>query len=171
MKFWQRGLSVIYESLALIIHYESASSDGNDNATAVMAAHQEKFRSKRSVALKRHYTPSFANVCGACVAANSPGLRIVYIDDHIPHRAMGAGFLRGNVVVTALPKMGHHVTGSSSTTLSSTTIALRCPWKLRCLTGAVFDGSWWTSTSNALTWCGSAKRTTSSCSGRKTAQR
>jgi len=115
MKFWQRGLSVIYESLALIIHYESASSDGNDNATAVMAAHQEKFRSKRSVALKRHYTPSFANVCGACVAANSPGLRIVYIDDHIPHRAMGAGFLRGNVVVTALPKMGHHVTGSSST--------------------------------------------------------
>ena len=115
MVLWQNGLSVIYEPLAQIMHYESASSGGNDLAAPMMAAHQIKFKDKWEAELGRHYAPLPANVIAARIAVNSRALRIVYIDDRIPARALGAGFPRSNDVVTALAKMGHHVTYSTST--------------------------------------------------------
>src|SRR5208337_710177 len=80
MVLWQNGLSVIYEPLAQIMHYESASSGGNDLATPMMAAHQIKFKEKWGSALNRHYAPTSENVCAARVSVNSRSLRILYID-------------------------------------------------------------------------------------------
>jgi len=115
MTLWQRGLSVIYEPKAVIRHYESASSGGNDKATALMAAHQEKFQRKWAEALKKHSPPAQKNICRARIAVHSTGLRIVYIDDRIPDRSLGAGFPRSHDIVTALATMGHHVTYATST--------------------------------------------------------
>jgi GT2 family glycosyltransferase len=115
MVLWQNGLSVIYEPLALIMHYESASSGGNDRATAMMAAHQVKFKDKWGPVLERHYSPSPTNICAARTAVNSGYLRILYIDDRIPKRVLGAGFPRSNDIVTELARMGHHVVCSTST--------------------------------------------------------
>ena len=115
MTLWQNGLSVIYEPLAQIPHYESASSGGNDNAIAMMAAHQLKFADKWASQLKSHYAPKPQNICAARIAVKSRGLRIVYIDDRIPKRTLGAGFPRSNDIVTALARMGHHVVCSTST--------------------------------------------------------
>ena len=42
-------------------------------------------------------------------------MRIVYIDDRIPKRTLGAGFPRSNDVVTTLARTGHHVVCSTST--------------------------------------------------------
>ena len=81
----------------------------------MMAAHQVKFKDKWGPELNRHYAPDPGNVCAARIAVHSPSLRIVYIDDRIPQRALGAGFPRSNDVVTALARMGHHVVCSSST--------------------------------------------------------
>jgi GT2 family glycosyltransferase/glycosyltransferase involved in cell wall biosynthesis len=115
MTLWQNGLRVIYEPLAQIDHYESASSGGNDNARAMMAAHQVKFAGKWALQLKAHYAPQPENVCAARIAVKSRELRIVYIDDRIPKRALGAGFPRSNDIVTSLARMGHHVVCSTST--------------------------------------------------------
>ncbi len=115
MTLWQHGLRVLYEPLATIPHYESASSGGNDQATAMMAAHQEKFSSKWKDALPRHYAPVAANICAARISVYSPSLRIVYIDDRIPERSLGAGFPRSNDIVTALAGMGNHLVCCSST--------------------------------------------------------
>ena len=65
MVLWQNGLSVVYEPMAQILHYESASSGGNDLATAMMAAHQVKFKDKWESVLERHYAPSPSNICAA----------------------------------------------------------------------------------------------------------
>ena len=115
MTLWQNGLSTIYEPLAQIPHYESASSGGNDNAIAMMAAHQVKFTHKWASQLKSHYASKPENICAARIAVNSRSLRIVYIDDRIPKRTLGAGFPRSNDIVTALARMGHHVVCSTST--------------------------------------------------------
>lgn len=115
MTLWENGLSVVYEPLAQILHYESASSGGNDRATGMMAAHQVKFKNKWEAELDRHYAPDPANVVAARIAVNSQALRIVYIDDRIPRRTLGAGFPRSNDVVSALARMGHHVVCSTST--------------------------------------------------------
>ena len=115
MSLWQNGLSVIYEPLAQIRHYESASSGGNENAVAMMAAHQAKFRDKWARQLELHFDPKPANICAARISVNSRTLRIVYIDDRIPKRTLGAGFPRSNDIVTALARMGYHVVCSTST--------------------------------------------------------
>jgi len=115
MTLWQNGLSVIYEPLAEILHYESASSGGNDLATGMMAAHQVKFKDKWGRVLDRHYSPSPQNICAARTAVNSRPLRILYIDDRIPKRVLGAGFPRSNDIVTEFARMGHHVVCSTAT--------------------------------------------------------
>ena len=115
MTLWQNGQRVIYEPLAQIQHYESASSGGNEHAVAMMAAHQIKFKDKWQAELSRHYAPAPANVIAARIAVNSSALRIVYIDDRIPKRTLGAGFPRSNDVVTTLARTGHHVVCSTST--------------------------------------------------------
>ncbi len=115
MVLWQNGLSVVYEPLAHALHYESASSGGNDPATAMMAAHQLKFKEKWAPVLERHYDPGPSNICAARISVNVRSLRILYIDDRIPKRTLGAGFPRSNDVVTGLARMGCHVVCSTST--------------------------------------------------------
>ncbi len=115
MVLWQNGLRVIYEPLAQIMHYESASSGGNDLAAPMMAAHQVKFKDKWGPVLERHYSPSPANICSARTSVHSPSLRILYIDDRIPKRTLGSGFPRSNDVVTELARMGHHAVCSTAT--------------------------------------------------------
>lgn len=115
MTLWQKGCRVIYEPTATIEHYESASSGGNEHAMARMAAHQVKFKEKWGQALEGHYAPSLSNLTAARIAVNSSGLRIVYVDDRIPKRTLGAGFPRSNDIVSCLARMGHHVVCSTST--------------------------------------------------------
>jgi O-antigen biosynthesis protein len=42
-------------------------------------------------------------------------LHILYIDDRVPHRTLGAGFPRSNDVLSQLVALGHHVTCSTFT--------------------------------------------------------
>ncbi len=115
MTLWQRGLQVIYEPLAVIRHYESAASGGNELAQARMAEHQKKFLHKWSAVLPQHYAPDPSHICAARIARASGGLRILYIDDRVPHRTLGAGFPRSNDVLSQLVALGHHVTCSTFT--------------------------------------------------------
>ena len=115
MTLWQNSYRVMYEPAATILHYESASSGGNDLAVSMMAAHQAKFADKWYEALRHHYPPLAKNICAARISVNSQSLRIVYIDDRIPQRSLGAGFPRSNDIVTALSGMGHHVVCCNST--------------------------------------------------------
>jgi GT2 family glycosyltransferase len=115
MAVWQNRLQVIYEPSAVIRHYESASSGGNETARDQMADQQRKFVEKWRATLSRHHRPQPENVLRARIAAHSCNLRIVYIDDRIPHRRLGSGFCRANYIVDQLARMGHCVTCVSLT--------------------------------------------------------
>ena len=115
MTLWQRGFQVIYEPLAVVRHYESATSGGNELAQAQMAEHREKFLHKWNAVLPRHHAPDPSQICAARIALNSGGLRILYIDDRVPHKTLGAGFPRSNDILSQLVALGHHVTCSTFT--------------------------------------------------------
>jgi O-antigen biosynthesis protein len=115
MTLWQKGFQVIYEPLAVIRHYESATSGGNEFAQAPMAEHQKKFLSKWNAVLQRHYAPNPSHIYAARIALRSGGLRILYIDDRVPHKNLGAGFPRSNDILSQLVALGHHVTFSTFT--------------------------------------------------------
>jgi O-antigen biosynthesis protein len=115
MTLWEKGLRVIYEPLALVRHYESASSGGNEYAVALMASQQKKFQNKWRDTLERYHQPPLSNLPRARFAARSTGMRILYVDDRIPHNFLGAGFPRSNQIVSELAALGHHVTCSTFT--------------------------------------------------------
>ena len=68
---WRAEFRVIYESRAVIRHYESASSGGNEAAKPAMAANQQKFTIKWKQQLLQHLPNSAANMSliGAAVVA------------------------------------------------------------------------------------------------------
>jgi GT2 family glycosyltransferase len=113
MALWQRGFQVIYEPLAVIRHYESATSGGNEFAQVRMAEHQKKFLHKWSTVLQRHYAPGLSPISAARIAVGASGLRILYVDDRIPHRNLGSGYPRSNDILRQLVALGHHVTCST----------------------------------------------------------
>ena len=115
MQVWKAGFRVIYEPRAVIRHYESASSGGNEAAKPAMAANQQKFTIKWKQQLLQHLPNSAANIVSARLSSHSDGLKILYIDDRIPHRALGAGFPRSIEIIKSLVKQGHHVTCSTFT--------------------------------------------------------
>jgi GT2 family glycosyltransferase len=115
MTLWQRGFQVIYEPLAVIRHYEYATSGGSEFAQARMAEHQKKFLQKWNAELQRHHAPDPSHICAARLAVGFSGSRILYIDDRVPHRTLGAGFPRSNDIVSQLVALGHHVTCSTFT--------------------------------------------------------
>ncbi len=115
MQVWEAGFSVIYEPRAVIRHYESASSDGNEAAKPAMAVNQRKFREKWNDQLVKRLPNSTANILSARISASSEGLRILYIEDRIPHRHLGSGFPRSNEILHHLVKQGHRVTCASFT--------------------------------------------------------
>ena len=115
MTVWEAGYSVLYEPTAVIRHYESASSDGNEAAKPAMAANQQKFRAKWNDRLLKHLPYSTANIQRARISASSEALKVLYIEDRIPHCHLGSGFPRSNEVLHHLVRQGHRVTCASFT--------------------------------------------------------
>ena len=115
MKLWERGWRVLYEPEAVIRHYESAASGRNELAQTTMLTKKRIFVEKWSGALRNHLSPSSsAAVLRARLTVNDPSPRLLYIDDSIPHRNLGAGFPRGNAVVCELANRGYRVTCAST---------------------------------------------------------
>jgi len=110
MTLWQSGLRVVYEPQAVILHYESGSSGGNEAARFQMAEHQKKFAAKWRGVLPQHRQPRPENVASARIAVHSKSLRIVYVDDRVPRKRLGSGYCRANYIVNQLASMGHCVT-------------------------------------------------------------
>jgi GT2 family glycosyltransferase len=110
LEVWERNLRVLYEPRAIIRHYEFGSSKGEKAAKGLMAANRVKFREKWKHVLLEHSQSSRDNLQFARVSVHSTGLRVLYIDDRIPHRHLGRGFPRSNDILSCLAKKGHHVT-------------------------------------------------------------
>jgi len=108
LRLWERGLRVVYEPDALIVHYEFGSSKSPARAISLQTAHQHTFVAHHVNALKQQYS---AAIDGALVARSRKKQdRILFLDDRVPHSWQGSGFPRARTLLLSLLKKGFFVT-------------------------------------------------------------
>ncbi len=104
----ERGLRVVYEPQAVILHYEFASASSNAVAIELQAAHQKIFAKRHAQSLQNHFIPSPDSILLARARRN--GKRILLIDDRVPHPWLGSGFPRARTLLLALRDRGFFIT-------------------------------------------------------------
>ncbi|MBV8360107.1 MAG: glycosyltransferase, partial [Deltaproteobacteria bacterium] len=108
VRLWERGLRVVYEPSVAIVHFEYGSSDPAF-AGALIARNRQIICSKYADYLAKREPPDPKNERRAR-HARAPRLRILFIDDCIPHLDQGSGYPRANTIVNAMIRMGAAVT-------------------------------------------------------------
>ncbi len=109
LRLWDRGLRVVYEPDAAILHYEYASSASAGHALGFHERNQRIFFQRHRERLKHHLEPGSANILEARNARRQPD-RLLFIDDQVPHISLGSGFPRSNAILSALNRFGCFVT-------------------------------------------------------------
>jgi GT2 family glycosyltransferase len=100
MRLWQRGLRVVYEPTAALIHYEFASSESVASATSLQAQHQSIFEKRHRAVLERRGKPAADRLLAA--RSRETGKRVLFLEDRVPHLWLGSGFPRSHALVRAL---------------------------------------------------------------------
>ena len=108
LRLWERGLRVVYEPGAAILHYEFASSQSTKAATDLQASHQRLFAERHTESLQKRPAHSPAAILAA--RTHSRQRRILFLDDRVPHPWLGSGFPRARTILNAVRAQGFFVT-------------------------------------------------------------
>ncbi len=109
VRIQEAGYRVVYDPVVMVRHLEHGSSDRVADAAALIAERRALFFRKHMSHLRSRYAadaraPLFAR------ARSSGAGRVLFIEDQVPLRHLGQGFVRSNDVVRALAASGRHVT-------------------------------------------------------------
>ncbi|MBV8054312.1 MAG: glycosyltransferase [Deltaproteobacteria bacterium] len=107
-RLWGRDLKVVYEPRVAIVHFEYGSSDSSFAGTLI-SRNRQIMCSKHPDYLAKREPPDPKNELRAR-HARAPQLRILFIDDCIPHLDQGSGYPRANAIVNSMIRMGAAVT-------------------------------------------------------------
>jgi GT2 family glycosyltransferase len=111
LRIWQRGLRVVYDPAVVVHHLEHGSSSVTQAAARMVAA-REVLLAKHPAALAARH-PDQDGVLRARThtgdKAGPPPRRVLYIDDAVPLRIAGSGFVRGNDILHVMAGLGLHV--------------------------------------------------------------
>ncbi|MDF9790211.1 glycosyltransferase involved in cell wall biosynthesis [Methylorubrum extorquens] len=103
----QAGRRVIVQPRATAIHYENATSARREDVEALLDRNRAHF-------LDRHRQSLFAQgpqPRGTSLLDHDPWrLRVLYVDDRVPHLDLGAGLPRANAILNAMAGLGYAVT-------------------------------------------------------------
>lgn len=108
-RLWQRGLRVVYEPMAVLLHYEFASSTSTTSATDLQRDHQKIFSVRHAALLETRYAPETHSILPARMKERG-GRRILFIDDRVPHAWLGSGFPRARAILMTLAKEDSFIT-------------------------------------------------------------
>jgi GT2 family glycosyltransferase len=109
LRLWERGMRVVYEPDAAILHYEYASSSSSGQALEFHERNQHIFFRRHQERLRHHFEPKSTNILKARSALGHDN-RVLFIDDRVPHAFLGSGFPRSNAILAALVKFRSFVT-------------------------------------------------------------
>ena len=108
VRLWKRGLRVVYEPRAAIMHFEFGSSDPL-SVNALTARNRVIICSRHADYLAKREQPEAEAVIRARHAGCSRP-RVLFIDDRIPHLDEGSGYPRANAIANAMARLGAAVT-------------------------------------------------------------
>ncbi|QOF95288.1 glycosyltransferase [Novacetimonas hansenii] len=105
----QRGFEIVYDPDVVVLHYEFGSGR-QDDIDACLGRNIGKFFHKNRDYVEGKYRRDESNLLKARFA-ESGNRRVLFIEDYLPQRAIGAGFPRSNDIVrTMVDMLGAHVT-------------------------------------------------------------
>jgi GT2 family glycosyltransferase len=109
LKLWEKGLRVVYDPNAAVIHYEFGSSVIKENAIELQIANRKIFVSHHAQNLSNQPDPKIANFLEARTH-EQPIKKILFIDDRVPHPTIGSGFPRAHAILLSLRRLNCFVT-------------------------------------------------------------
>lgn len=109
LKLWEKGMRVVYDPNAAVIHYEFGSSTIKENAIQLQIANRKIFVSHHTQKLAHQPDPKVANFLEARTH-EQPLKKILFIDDRVPHPTIGSGFPRAHAILLSLRRLKCFVT-------------------------------------------------------------
>lgn len=104
----RKGYRVVYDPSVIIEHFEFASSASSESL-ALMQRNRRIFVARQSEFL-RNQLPAHAGNAVLARSRRGDGPRVLYIEDRIPLRNLGSGYVRSNEIVRSLARSGCAVT-------------------------------------------------------------
>lgn len=98
------GYSVVYDPSVVINHIEYGSQKNPAKAISLMKRNEKIFKRRNADYISGKYTPCVQNILLAR-SSKKDRKKILFIEDYIPHRRLGAGFVRANDIVHALSEL------------------------------------------------------------------
>ena len=108
VRLWQAGMRVVYEPDAIVLHYEFGSSSMSQGISYQMA-NLERFQQRHAAWLASQHAAS-ENAVIAARARPCTRMRILMIEDRVPHTKAGGGYPRANALLRELVATGARVT-------------------------------------------------------------
>ena len=109
VRLWRRGMRVVYDPDAAVLHYEFGSSTATGEALRLQAANLALFQARHADWLAGQFPPSPANALAAR-AGRSTRPRILVLEDRVPKPELGSGYPRANLLLHELVEAGADVT-------------------------------------------------------------
>jgi GT2 family glycosyltransferase len=104
----QAGFRTVYDPAVVIQHYEFGSAAHSEASMALMRRGRRIFRQKHGEFLQTKLPQAPENLLRAR-AVSHRRKRILFIEDTIPLRRLGSGFVRANDIVQAISAAGYDV--------------------------------------------------------------
>ncbi|WP_298281745.1 glycosyltransferase [Acidocella sp.] len=101
------GLRVVYDPAVTLTHMEFGSAVTSEASMALMRRARRIFKRKHEALLVGLLEASAANALRARMAVARP--RVLFIEDTVPLRALGSGFVRAHDIVRAMAAAGWEV--------------------------------------------------------------
>ena len=108
VRLWERGLRVVYDPNAVILHYEFASSTNAGAAIDLQRSHQRLFESHHRHWLSKRHSPTPDALLSA--RTTTVKTRVLFIEDRVPHAWLGSGFPRSRSILLSFLKQGFSLT-------------------------------------------------------------
>lgn len=107
IRIFQSGYKILYDARVVVYHFEFASIETSEAASALMKRGRKLFCQKHITYLKTKYERAEANIIRA--RSNGSSRKILFVEDTVPLRTLGSGFVRSNEVVQAMAQQGYDV--------------------------------------------------------------
>jgi GT2 family glycosyltransferase len=111
LRIWQMGYRVVYEPRAVVYHSEHDSARRANAATVQSRRNHKIFLRKHSGTLRDH-SPSSRDALPVArfATSSSPRQKVLFIEDTVPLRMLGSGFVRSNDIIRTMVSLGYQVT-------------------------------------------------------------
>jgi GT2 family glycosyltransferase len=109
VRIWQNAYRVVYDPAVVVYHMVHGSASAGAPAEAGFAPQRQVFCRKHAAWLEQC---SVADPAAAVFArhAGASAQRVLFIDDMLPLRRLGSGFVRSNDLIRTMAAMGYAVT-------------------------------------------------------------